>query len=57
MGGYEVYKGVYKQLADVYETSGWLERIGRGAYKRKGNDLLWEGGLYALQKLQGLPIH
>lgn len=50
-------KGVYKQLADVYETSGWLERIGRGAYKRKGDDLSWEGGVYALQKLQSLPIH
>ncbi len=50
-------KGVYKQLADSYENSGWLERIGRGAYKRKGEGISWEGGLYALQKLQKLPLH
>ena len=50
-------KGVYKQLADSYTESGWLERIGRGAYKRKGDDISWAGGLYALQKLLDLPVH
>lgn len=49
--------GVYKQLADAYEKSGWLERIGRGAYKRKGDELSWPGGLYALQEFQNLPVH
>lgn len=49
--------GVYKQLADSYEKSGWLERIGRGAYKRKGDHVSLPGGLYALQALQNLPVH
>ncbi len=50
-------KGVYKQLADSYENSGWLMRIGRGAYKRKGEEISWESGLYTLLKLQSLSIH
>ena len=50
-------KGVYKQLADGYKNSGWIERVGTGAYKRTGDELSWEGGLYALQKLQDLSIH
>lgn len=49
-------KGVYKQLAAAYENSGWLQRIGKGAYKRKGDKLDWTGGLYALQELQNLPV-
>lgn len=49
--------GVYKQLADSYEKSGWLERISRGAYKRKGETISWPGGLYALQELQDLSVH
>lgn len=49
--------GVYKQLADGYEKSGWLERISRGAYKRKGETISWPGGLYALQELQDLSVH
>ena len=50
-------QGVYKQLADSYEKSGWLERISRGAYKRKGDKVSWPGGLYALQELQDLSVH
>jgi len=50
-------QGISRQSVDNYKNSGWLERIGQGAYKRKGDDLSWEGGLYALQKLQNLPIH
>ena len=50
-------QGISRQSVDNYKNSGWLERIGQGAYKRKGDDLSWEGGLYALQKLQNLPVH
>lgn len=50
-------KGVYRQLVDSYINSGWLERIGTGAYKRKGDVIGWQGGLYALQKLQNIPVH
>lgn len=50
-------KGIYRQLIDIYINSGWLERIGPGAYKRKGDTVNWSGGLYALQKLQRIPVH
>ena len=50
-------KGIYRQLVDIYQKSGWIERIGPGAYKRKGDNLTWEGGVYALQSLQNLDIH
>jgi len=48
---------VSRQSVDNYKNSGWLERIGQGAYKRKGDEISWSGVLYALQKLEKLPIH
>lgn len=50
-------RGAYRQLVDVYQKSGWIERIGPGAYKRKGDKIKWTGGLYALQNLQKIDIH
>jgi hypothetical protein len=50
-------QGVSRQSVNNYKNSGWFERIGRGAYKRKGDNISWAGGLYALQKLQGIPVH
>ncbi|HYX07557.1 MAG TPA: AbiEi antitoxin N-terminal domain-containing protein, partial [Bacteroidales bacterium] len=50
-------QGVSRQSVDNYKKSGWLERIGQGAYKRKGDEISWPGALYALQKLEKLPIH
>lgn len=50
-------KGIYRQLIDSYINSGWLERIGPGAYKRKEDTVNWSGGLYALQNLQRIPVH
>lgn len=37
-------QGVYRQLADTYTKSGWIERIGRGAFKRAGERIEWSGG-------------
>jgi hypothetical protein len=48
---------VSRQSVDNYKNSGWLERIGQGAYKRKGDEISWPGALYALQKLEKLPVH
>lgn len=49
-------QGVYQQLADQYVRSGWLRRLGRGAYVRAGDEVDWPGALYALQQL-GLQVH
>lgn len=48
--------GIYQQLADQYVRSGWLQRLGRGAYVRAGDKVDWSGALYALQQL-GLQVH
>lgn len=50
-------KGVYQQLAIAYERSGWLRRIGRGAYVRQDDKVDWLGGVYALQKQLKLLVH
>ena len=50
-------QGISRQSVNNYKKSGWLERIGQGAYKRNGEKISWEGGLYALQNLQSLPVH
>ncbi len=45
------------QLQERYHKSGWIEPIGRGAFKRTGDNISWRGGLYAIQKQVNLPIH
>ena len=49
--------GVSNNLARRYVASGWLERIGQGAYIRCSDNVDWQGGLYALQSQLGLKIH
>ena len=50
-------QGIYRQLADLYVKSGWIERIGRGAFKRSGENIDWSGGVYALQTQLGMSVH
>ena len=50
-------QGAYQQLVHEYEKSGWIRRIGQGAYVRAGGTVEWTGGLYALQEQMQLPIH
>jgi len=50
-------QGAYQQLVHEYEKSGWIRRIGQGAYVRAGGTVEWTGGLYALQEQLQLPIH
>ena len=50
-------RGIYRQLTDAYVKSGWLRKLGRGAFMRKGDMVQWTGGLYAIQKQLGLTIH
>ena len=50
-------RGIYRQLANGYVKSGWLVKIGHGAYMRKGDPVSWAGGLYSVQKQLGQKIH
>ena len=47
---------VYRQLARRYVTSGWIERLGRGAFVRTGDAVDWMGAMYALQEQLGLTV-
>lgn len=50
-------RGIYRQLTDAYVKGGWLKKLGRGAYMKAGDIVMWTGGLYAIQKQLGLSIH
>jgi hypothetical protein len=50
-------QGAYQQLVHEYEKSGWIQRIGQGAYLRAGDTAEWIGGLHALQEQMKLPVH
>jgi len=50
-------QGVYRQLASIYVDSSWLERVGRGAFKRAGDDVDWTGAVYAIQTQLNLSVH
>src|SRR3989338_10017803 len=50
-------QGIYRQLVDTYERSGWVHRIGRGAFKRGDDKVDWKGGLYAVQEQLWLSVH
>ena len=50
-------EGVDHRLADKYVRSGWLKRLGHGAYVRAGSTVDWPGGVLALQTQLGLDVH
>lgn len=50
-------KGVDYRLADKYVRSGWLKRLGHGAYVRAGSSVDWPGAVHALQTQLGLDVH
>ena len=50
-------QGIYRQLAGQYAKSGWIERIGQGAFKRSGDVVDWSGGVYTLQKQLKMSVH
>lgn len=49
--------GIYRQLSRKYVLSGWLDRLGDGAFKRGGNNVSWEAALNAIQKQLKSPMH
>ena len=48
--------GVGPNLVQKYQHSGWLERIGHGTWKRSGDKIDWQGGVFALQQDEPLRI-
>lgn len=43
-------KGYSTQLMQKYLKSGWVERLGDGAYKKSNEEATWQGALWALQQ-------
>ncbi len=50
-------RGVSRTLAEAYRKSGWLERIGRGAYVQAGDPPNWLGAVFSLQRHLHLTGH
>lgn len=44
-------------LLSQYKDNGWIESVGRGAYKLANDTVEWMGGVYAIQSQLGLSIH
>lgn len=42
--------GLSRDLQKYYLESGWLEAVGRGAYKKPGDAVEWYGALHAIQE-------
>lgn len=49
--------GISRELQKSYRKNGWLETMGAGAFKRSGDQVSWQGGLYSIQQQAKLPIH
>lgn len=48
--------GISRALANWHVRSGWLERFGPRAFVRPGEQVDWQGGLYALQQQLRLTV-
>ena len=51
------HEGFYPQLIRRYVNSGWLVKIGNGAFARKGDNVTWEGFVCALQQKYKNSFH
>jgi len=49
--------GISRNLQKYYLKSGWLESLGRGAYKKPGGAVEWQGALNAIQKQTETKVH
>jgi len=50
-------RGISRKLANYYVTSGWLQRVGAGAYALKGEAPDWLGAVFGLQQRLGASSH
>lgn len=49
--------GVYRQLTQKYVSGGWIKKIDAGAYQKPGDQVGWQGALFAVQDQLKLPVH
>ncbi len=49
--------GFNNRLVSCYKHSHWLDSLGDGAYRRRGEGVDWKGALAALQMQLQLPVH
>jgi hypothetical protein len=49
--------GVSSKLANWHVGSGWLVRFGARAFTQPGDQVDWQGALYALQTQLGMTVH
>ncbi len=49
--------GISGQLLNRYKKSGWISSVGSGAVKRVGDEVGYQGALYALQSQRNSSIH
>jgi hypothetical protein len=49
--------GISKNLRKYYLESGWLEPLGRGAYKKPADTIEWQGAINAIQKQTDTKVH
>jgi hypothetical protein len=49
--------GISRDLQKYYLESGWLEALGRGAYKKPGHPVEWHGALNAIQEQIKTKVH
>jgi len=49
--------GIFTQLTQRYLKSGWIEPLGRGAYKKSKDTVEWYGALASIQKQLLLPVN
>lgn len=49
--------GISRDLQTRYRRNNWLDAVGTGAFKRAGDNVEWQGGIYAIQKQANLGIY
>lgn len=49
--------GISRNLQRYYLDNGWLETVGRGAYKKPNDMIVWQSALSSLQKQSNKKVH
>ena len=55
--GWLEQEGISRDLQKYYLKSGWLESVGRGAYKKPNDKVSWKSAINAIQKQSGLKVN
>jgi hypothetical protein len=57
VSGFLKKRGYSIWLLDWYKNGGWLEAVGQGAYRFRGDKVSWTGAVCSLQTQLNLPAH